>query len=60
MAQSTAIEEAKAELRVEARARRDALPASVRAAAARAIAARPFPIALTPQTIVSGFMPLGS
>jgi 5-formyltetrahydrofolate cyclo-ligase len=60
MAQSTAIEDAKAELRVQARARRDALPASARAAAARAIAARPFPVALTPRTIVSGFMPLGS
>ena len=60
MAQSTAIEDAKAELRVEARSRRDALPASARAAAARAIAARPFPVALTPRTIVSGFMPLGS
>jgi 5-formyltetrahydrofolate cyclo-ligase len=60
MAQSTAIEHAKAELRVEARGRRDALPASARAAAARAIAARPFPVALTPRTIVSGFMPLGS
>jgi len=60
MAQSTAIEHAKAELRVEARGRRDALPASARAAAARALAARPFPVALTPRTIVSGFMPLKS
>jgi 5-formyltetrahydrofolate cyclo-ligase len=60
MAQPTAIEDAKAELRVQARARRDALPASMRAAAARAIAARPFPVALTPRAIVSGFMPLGS
>ena len=60
MAQPTAIEDAKAELRVQARARRDALPASVRAAAARAIAARPFPVALTPRAVVSGFMPLGS
>src|SRR5262245_63976544 len=60
MAQSTAIEDAKAKLRVEARGRREALPATARAAAARAIAARPFPVALTPRTIVSGFMPLGS
>jgi len=60
MAQSTAIQDAKAELRVQARSRRDGLPASVRAAAARAIAARPFPLALTPRAIVSGFMPLGS
>jgi len=60
MIQPTAIEDAKAELRVQARARRDAFPAGVRAAAARTIAARPFPVALTPQAIVSGFMPLGS
>ena len=60
MAQSTAIEDAKAELRVQARERRDALPAGVRATAARAIAARPFPVALTLRAIVSGFMPLGS
>jgi 5-formyltetrahydrofolate cyclo-ligase len=60
MAQPTAIEDAKAELRIEARARRDALPATVRTAAARAIAARSFPVALPPRAIVSGFMPLGS
>jgi 5-formyltetrahydrofolate cyclo-ligase len=50
----------KAALRGEARARRDALPADVRKAAAEAIAARPFPLAVTPGTIVSGFMPLKS
>ena len=60
MAQSTAIEDAKAELRAQARERRDALPAAVRATAARAIAERPFPVALTLRAIVSGFMPLGS
>jgi len=60
MAPSTSIEEAKAELRREARARRDALPADMRAAAAHAIAARPFPISLTLKAIVSGFMPIGS
>src|SRR5262249_60052894 len=59
MAHSTAIENAKAELRGQGRARRDALPAGVRATAARAIAERPFPVALTPRTIVSRFMPLG-
>jgi 5-formyltetrahydrofolate cyclo-ligase len=32
----------------------------VRAAAAQAIAERPFPVAITAQTIVSGFMPIGS
>jgi 5-formyltetrahydrofolate cyclo-ligase len=36
------------------------LPAGMRAAAAQAIAERPFPVAITPQTIVSGFMPIGS
>jgi 5-formyltetrahydrofolate cyclo-ligase len=60
MAQSISIADAKAELRRQARARRDALPASVRSAAAHAIAERPFPITVGPQAIVSGFMPLGS
>jgi 5-formyltetrahydrofolate cyclo-ligase len=60
MAQSTSIVEAKAELRHQARARRDALPADMRAAAAQAIAARPFPISLTLKATVSGFMPIGN
>jgi len=60
MAQSTSIEEAKSELRRQARARRDALPADMRAAAAQAIAARPFPISLARKTIVSCFMPIGN
>jgi 5-formyltetrahydrofolate cyclo-ligase len=60
MAQSTSIANAKAELRRQARTRRDALPASVRSAAAQAIAERPFPVAVRLQAIVSGFMPLGS
>src|SRR6266446_3063779 len=60
MAQSTSIEDAKAELRRQARARREALPAGMRAAAAQAIAARPFPIPLALKTTVSGFMPIGS
>ena len=50
----------KAELRRDAIARRDALPAEARQAAAEAIAARAFPLAITPGTIVSGFMPLQS
>ncbi|MGD0334293.1 MAG: 5-formyltetrahydrofolate cyclo-ligase [Xanthobacteraceae bacterium] len=50
----------KAELRREAIARRDALPPEARQAAAEAIAARPFPLAIAPGTIVSGFMPLKS
>ena len=48
----------KAELRRDAVARRDALPADVRQAAAETIAARTFPLAIGPGVIVSGFMPL--
>ena len=50
----------KAELRREALARRDTLPAEARKAAAEAIAARAFPLVIAPGTIVSGFMPLKS
>ncbi len=50
----------KSDLRREAIARRDALPPDVRQAAAEAIAARKFPLAIAPGTIVSGFMPLKS
>ena len=51
---------AKTELRRDALARRDALPAEVRKAAAEAIAARAFPLPISPGIIVSGFMPLKS
>jgi len=57
---SASIEDAKARLRREALAQRDALPPSLRAAAAEAVAARPFPIPVTPGTVVSGFMPMKS
>jgi 5-formyltetrahydrofolate cyclo-ligase len=50
----------KAELRRDAIARRDALPAEARQAAAETIAARAFPLAIRPRAIVSGFMPLKS
>ena len=60
MAQSISIETAKAELRATAQACRDALPADERKSAADAIAARKFPLAITPSAIVSGFMPLKS
>ncbi|HZQ14755.1 MAG TPA: 5-formyltetrahydrofolate cyclo-ligase [Pseudolabrys sp.] len=53
------ISEQKAELRNKALARRDALPAEMRAAAAETIAARAFPLPVA-GTIVSGFMPLKS
>jgi 5-formyltetrahydrofolate cyclo-ligase len=54
------VEDAKAAIRREAKARRDALAPDVRAAAAQAVAARPFPVAVTPGAIVSGFMPMRS
>jgi 5-formyltetrahydrofolate cyclo-ligase len=54
------IEDAKAELRRQALARRDAMPAQSRQHAAEAIAARAFPLVIAPGTIVSGFMPLKS
>src|SRR5262245_9899272 len=57
---TVSIEDAKAAIRRDARARRDALPPDVRAAAAQAIAARPFPVAVSPGLIVSGFMPMKS
>jgi 5-formyltetrahydrofolate cyclo-ligase len=48
----------KAKLRAEAIARRDAMPADVRQAAAEAIAARQFPLTTARGVTVSGFMPL--
>jgi 5-formyltetrahydrofolate cyclo-ligase len=50
----------KEELRRDAIALRGALPAETRQAAAEAIAARHFPLALAPGAIVSGYMPLKS
>jgi 5-formyltetrahydrofolate cyclo-ligase len=50
----------KARLRREALARRDALPADVRQAAAEAVAARTFPVDLPAGVLVSGFSPIGS
>ena len=55
-----AVLQEKTELRRAAQARRDALPAELRKAAAETIAARAFPLTLAPGTIVSGFMPLKS
>jgi 5-formyltetrahydrofolate cyclo-ligase len=56
----TLIEEEKAIIRRDATTRRNALPADLRALAAETIAARPFPLPVSPGTIVSGFMPLKS
>jgi 5-formyltetrahydrofolate cyclo-ligase len=47
-------------LRREALARRDALPPSVRATAAEAVAKRPFPIEVPAGAIVSGYSPMKS
>ena len=47
-------------IRRDAIARRDALPAAARAAAAETIARRMFPLAIAPGVIVSGFSPLKS
>jgi 5-formyltetrahydrofolate cyclo-ligase len=55
---SPSIESEKASLRRGAAVRRDALAVEVRKAAAEAIAARPFPLPISPGTIVSGFMPM--
>jgi 5-formyltetrahydrofolate cyclo-ligase len=60
MADTISIDQAKADLRREAAARRDALPAQVRQAAAETIAARRFPLPVAPGTVVSGFMPFKS
>ena len=57
MVQSTPIDDVKPDLRREALARRDALSADERAAAAEAIAARPFPVEIKPG-VVSGFSPM--
>jgi 5-formyltetrahydrofolate cyclo-ligase len=48
----------KTQLREQALARRDAMPADVRAAGAQTLASRPFPVAIAPGVTVSGFMPL--
>jgi 5-formyltetrahydrofolate cyclo-ligase len=53
-------EESKAGLRRQAVARRDAMPLGDRAAAAQAIANRPFPVAVPAGAVVSGFVPIKS
>ena len=61
MAEQDPIAALKADIRRAAMARRDALPADERAAAAAtAIAARPLPVGLAPGAVVSGFSPLKS
>jgi 5-formyltetrahydrofolate cyclo-ligase len=53
-------DELKAALRRDATARRDALPAAARQAAAQAVADRGLPVLVAPGTIVSGFWPIKS
>jgi 5-formyltetrahydrofolate cyclo-ligase len=50
----------KAAIRADALARRDALPAEARAAAAEVIANRAFPVPVAAGTLVSGFFPMRS
>jgi 5-formyltetrahydrofolate cyclo-ligase len=50
----------KASLREQALRRRDAIPPDERATAADTIAERPLPVAIGPDTIASGFMPIRS
>jgi 5-formyltetrahydrofolate cyclo-ligase len=60
MAPDTIVPDQKADLRTATLARRDAMPAAERQAAAETVAARAFPIDIAPGTIVSGFMPMKS
>ena len=55
---NTSIDELKADLRREVFARRDAMPAAERQAAAETIAQRPFPLPIRPGVVVSGFSPI--
>ena len=58
--QTSSVDGLKKTIRRDAVARRDALPAAERATAAETIAARPFPLAIEPGAIVSGFSSLKS
>ena len=60
MNQPATVDTRKSEIRREAVARRDVLPATERAAAAATIAARPLPVAVPAGAVVSGFSPLKS
>ena len=59
-AADTSVSDRKTRIRQEALALRDALSPAVRAAAARSIAALPFPIRIEPGVVVSGFSPMKS
>lgn len=54
------LQQSKNALRAAALARRDALSAAERAAAAEAVAATPLPVELPPGVVVAGYSPIGS
>ena len=60
MTPDTTISDQKVDLRTATLAKRDALPAAERQAAAEIIAQRAFPLHIAPGTIVAGFMPMKS
>lgn len=60
MQPSPSIKDQKSQLRSEALARRDAMPASERAAAVETVTQRPFPVAIKQGVIVSGYSPMKS
>jgi 5-formyltetrahydrofolate cyclo-ligase len=60
VSEALSIDQRKVTVRRESVARRDAIPPAERAKAAERIAARPFPVAIAPGAIVSGFSPLKS
>jgi 5-formyltetrahydrofolate cyclo-ligase len=60
MTPSATIESGKTQLRGAALARRDAMPAELRAAAAQAVAEGPFPVRIASGAVVSGFSPMRS
>jgi 5-formyltetrahydrofolate cyclo-ligase len=57
---SSSSDPSKPEIRRDALARRDRLPAEQRAAAAQAVASRPLPIAVAPRATVSAYSPMRS
>jgi 5-formyltetrahydrofolate cyclo-ligase len=60
MSEALPTQNQKPHLRVQALARRDALSAAERMAAAETIAARAFPLSFAPGTIISGYSPMRS
>lgn len=60
MPASSPLDNNKSILRQSALARRDAMPATERAAAVDAVTQRPFPVAVAPGMIVSGYSPMKS